>query len=186
MNATSLLDELRQMGATVVVVDGRLRIEAPRGRVTPELRSTLADHKAELLTLLSNTLPAADPRRLDLADCIELLDEMHAGIRADYEPGALKLLDVDPDLNGRFEVTKARIDQLARVAGGPTEADFREAIEGYAVVWREIIARHRAHREREAERADPMPELPADAMAAVGVSYGDGEPGTWDMVRRGR
>ena len=111
---------------------------------------------------------------------------MHGSIRADYVPGAWSLLDTEPDLRRRFEATETRIDQLARVPGGPTEADYRTAIEAHAAVWREIIARHRAHREREAERAGPMPELAADTAAAVGVSYGDREPGTWDVVRRGR
>jgi len=36
------------------------------------------------------------------------------------------------------------------------------------------------------ERCDQMPELPEDVRYAIGFSYGDGEPGTWDVVRRGR
>ena len=72
------------------------------------------------------------------------------------------------------------------MAGGPTEADFRTAIEAHAAVWRELVARYRAHKERQAEKADPMPELPEDTVLAVGVSYGDREPGTWDVVRQGR
>jgi len=186
VTATTLLEELRQLGATAAVVDGRLRIEAPRGRVTPELRATLATHKAELLALLTRTLPAPDPQHLTVANCLELLTEMHAGIRADYPAGALSLLDTDLDLRQRFDATEARIDELAKVAGGPAEAEFRAAIEAHTAVWRELIGRYRAHLERQAERSDPMSELPVDTVAAVGVSYGDGELGTWDVVRRGR
>ncbi|MFI5399118.1 MAG: hypothetical protein ACHQ9S_26605 [Candidatus Binatia bacterium] len=57
--------------------------------------------------------------RCSLADCLVLLDDMHASIRADYVPGALALLDADPDLRGRFDATEARIYGLAKVPGGP-------------------------------------------------------------------
>ena len=183
MSAAVLLEELRQLVATVAVVDGRLRVEAPRGRVTPELRESLSRHKDELRALLERTLPEPGPHRLGLAECVALLDAMHAEIRAAYVDGALALLDADPDLAGRLRATEARLDELARMPGGPVEADFRVAVEAHAALWREIIARARARCE---QQADPMPELPADAVAAVGISYGDGRPGTWDVVRRGR
>jgi len=133
------------------------------------------------LPMLPTVLGKAE--RCMLTDCLALLDDMHTGIRADYEPGALALLDTDPDLARRFHATEAHIDALAKVEGGPIEADFRAAIEAHAAIWREIIARHRAQREA---AADPIPELPDDATLAVGVSYGDGKPGTWDVVRRAR
>jgi hypothetical protein len=180
--AATLLTELRQMGATVSVAGYNLRIEAPDGTVTPELRQLLTEHKSELLALLSRTLPAADPRRLDVADCLGLLDDLHTGIRAEYEPRVLGLLDTDPDLRRRFDTTEARIDELARTPRGPTEGDFRAAAEAHGAAWREIIARHGARQERPL----PMPELAADTVGAVGFSYGDGEPGTWDVVRHAR
>ena len=187
MTAVTLLEELRQLGASVAVVDGsRLRIEVPRGRVTPQLRESLTRHKGELLALLSSTLPPQEPHRLTLGDCLELLIEMHASNRAAYEPGALSLLDTDADLCRRFHATEARIDELAGVPSGPTEADFRTAIEAHAAVWRELVARYRAHLERRAERPHPMPERPDDTVLAIRVSYGDGEPGTWDVIREGR
>ena len=62
----------------------------------------------------------------------------------------------------------------------------RAALAARVACWREISARYRAHLERQAERADPMPELREATVLAIGVSYGDGEPGTWDMVRRAR
>ncbi len=33
---------------------------------------------------------------------------------------------------------------------------------------------------------DPMPELPEDVRYAIGFGYGDGQPGSWDVVRRRR
>lgn len=141
MIAPALLEELRQLGASVAVVDGRLRIEVPRGRVTPELRESLTRHRDELRALLERSLPAQDPRQLTLVDCLELLGEVHATIRCVYVPGALALLDTDPDLRQRFDATEARIDDLARTPGGPAESDFRRALADHAAVWRELVAR---------------------------------------------
>lgn len=141
--AVTLLDSLRDMGATVTVAGDKLRIEAPDGTVTPELRQVLTEHKPELLALLKRTLPVPPADRLTPADCIEMLDEMHAGIRAVYLPGALRLLDRDRGLRARFTGTEARIDELAATPGGPAEGDFRQALEAHAAVWREIVDRHR-------------------------------------------
>lgn len=145
-SAIVLLTELRQLGADVAVVNGRLRIEAPRGAVTPGLRQALTDHKAELLAILT---PGADVGgHLTPADVGELLTDMHASIRAAYSPGALRLLDRDPNLRQRFDATESCIDDLAKVPGGPTEAEFRTALEAHAAVWRELVARYQAHQER--------------------------------------
>lgn len=60
MTAATLLDRLRSLGASVSLVGDRLRVEAPAGTLTPELRQELAEHKAELVRLLRpvvNDLP---------------------------------------------------------------------------------------------------------------------------------
>lgn len=90
--------------------------------------------------------------RLDLGDCLKLLGDMHAALRAEYE-GGLELLNGDPDLARRFRETEDRIDALGSASGGPTRADFCGAVEAHAAVWREIIARFRAQREQRAERS---------------------------------
>ena len=51
--AVELLSTLRQCGATVAVFHGRLRVEAPKGALTPGLREALAAHKAEVIALLA-------------------------------------------------------------------------------------------------------------------------------------
>lgn len=140
----------------------------------------------DLARRLRESEPGEPVPRLNLGDCLEMVIQMHASNRADYAPGALALLDTDRDLRERFDTTEARIDALAKVPGGPTESDFRRALADHAAVWRELVARYRAHQERQAERADPMPDLPDDAALAIGVSYGDGQPGTWDVIREGR
>jgi hypothetical protein len=52
MTAVALLAELQHRGASVAVVGERLRVEAPTGTVTPQMREALAAHKSELLRLL--------------------------------------------------------------------------------------------------------------------------------------
>jgi hypothetical protein len=64
MTAAGFLASLRACGATVAAVGDRLRIEAPAGMVTQELREALAAHKPELIRLLS--APSFDPDAVDL------------------------------------------------------------------------------------------------------------------------
>lgn len=49
----TLLDELRQIGATVTPSGSTLLVDAPRGAVTTELRDALQSAKPELLSFLS-------------------------------------------------------------------------------------------------------------------------------------
>jgi len=63
MTARNLLSELREKGVEVKTSgDDRLVIDAPKGAITPELRSALATHKVELLQILKSEQqpPAAD------------------------------------------------------------------------------------------------------------------------------
>ena len=52
MNASSLMSELRAAGITVHADDGRIRLDAPCGTLTPTLLADVKSCKAELLTLL--------------------------------------------------------------------------------------------------------------------------------------
>ena len=55
MTARNLLFELREKGVEVKTSgDDRLVIDAPKGAITPELRSALTAHKAELLQILKS------------------------------------------------------------------------------------------------------------------------------------
>lgn len=51
MTATSLLTDLLRQGVSVAACDGRLRVEAPRGLLTPAIREALAAHKDSLIQL---------------------------------------------------------------------------------------------------------------------------------------
>jgi hypothetical protein len=55
MTARNLLSELREKGVEVKTSgENRLVIDAPKGAITPELRSALAAHKVELLQILKS------------------------------------------------------------------------------------------------------------------------------------
>jgi uncharacterized C2H2 Zn-finger protein len=58
MTAITLLEELTRRGAVVTVKDGnRLLVNAPKGAIDADLRRELVEHKAELLSLLSDQQP---------------------------------------------------------------------------------------------------------------------------------
>ena len=68
MTAPDLLAALSAIGATVQAVEDRLRIEAPRGALTPELRAALAEQKPALLSLLREP-PRVHPLHLLCVGC---------------------------------------------------------------------------------------------------------------------
>lgn len=51
MNAIALIRQCKATGIQLQARGDRLHVEAPAGSLTPELRQSLADHKAELLAL---------------------------------------------------------------------------------------------------------------------------------------
>ena len=62
MTARNLLSELREKGVEVKASgDDRLVINAPKGAITPELRSALAAHKVELLQILKSEPQPPEP-----------------------------------------------------------------------------------------------------------------------------
>ena len=54
-NVEQLLTELRKQGVKVWAEDGLVRVNAPKGTLTPALRSELATRKVELLAALGQT-----------------------------------------------------------------------------------------------------------------------------------
>ena len=52
MTVRQLLAEANSRGIRLEARDGRLRFEAPRGAMTPDLRDSIHHHRDELLTLL--------------------------------------------------------------------------------------------------------------------------------------
>lgn len=60
MTAIHLLSELRRQGVIFSVDNNRLRLRAPKGVLTPELRGQLVDKKEEILAVLRSQLPATE------------------------------------------------------------------------------------------------------------------------------
>src|SRR5437773_2628199 len=58
-----LLNELRSLGAEIVLQDGEVRIKAPRGAITAEMQSRLRAGRAAIIALLEST---AVPARASL------------------------------------------------------------------------------------------------------------------------
>jgi TubC N-terminal docking domain len=58
MNAIELLTELEARGVLIEAAGGRLRVDASKGAITPELREALAACKAEVLVSLGMTQDA--------------------------------------------------------------------------------------------------------------------------------
>lgn len=52
MNAAKLIEELRSRGVLIEDAGDRIRVDAPRGTLTPQLCLVLADRKPEILALL--------------------------------------------------------------------------------------------------------------------------------------
>ncbi|MEM7586880.1 MAG: condensation domain-containing protein, partial [Acidobacteriota bacterium] len=63
LTTVQLLDHLRQLGARVSSKGGRLKLNAPSGALTAELRRELGERKAEILEFLEHAKTAADSRR---------------------------------------------------------------------------------------------------------------------------
>jgi hypothetical protein len=52
MTAIELITDLRRAGATVTIAGDKLRLEAPQGVLTDEIKRRLATQKAEIVQLL--------------------------------------------------------------------------------------------------------------------------------------
>src|SRR6185295_1994005 len=61
MTARELIAQLQGKGVELKSSGDRLVIDAPKGAITPEVRSALAEHKAELLTILNTPSVANAP-----------------------------------------------------------------------------------------------------------------------------
>ena len=139
------------------------------------------DFSAVLPVLPMLPMKMSEPERCSLADCMTLIRETFEAVAAEYVDGALTLLGTDPDLCRRFHATEGAID--AAVKARPTEHELRAALAAHVAVIREACQRRQAQRDA---AAAPRPALPDDTALAVGVSYGDGKPDMWDVVRRAR
>jgi tubulysin polyketide synthase-like protein len=64
MSATMLLNDLQHLGVHVIANGDKLKVNAPKGVLTLEMRRRIAEQKAELLALLQFTQEVLIPLRL--------------------------------------------------------------------------------------------------------------------------
>jgi tubulysin polyketide synthase-like protein len=98
MNATALVEDLRQRGVAMVARDDQLVIFTPKGRVTPEIRDSLIAWKPQILRHLRNAI--AEKAALTQKACL-------AEYAADRLPAIRLTLRETADMLGDFKVLDA-------------------------------------------------------------------------------
>ena len=68
MTAVEILSLLAEKGVKLSVVDGQLKVSAPKGVLTAELRQLLVSNKLEILELLSTTGKSSAQEPIPVAD----------------------------------------------------------------------------------------------------------------------
>ncbi len=56
MTAQEILEEIKMLGGRLEARGDRLRVDVPAGALTPELKAALAEHKTEVLAVLTGDL----------------------------------------------------------------------------------------------------------------------------------
>ena len=80
MTALDLLRQLRRQGAVLILDGDRLRIEAPTGLITEDMRQQLADHKAEIVAELRRQHDAVAALSLDQLARAGLIVRVHSTV----------------------------------------------------------------------------------------------------------
>ena len=155
MTASSLLSQLRELGVEIRSAgDDRLVIDAPKGAITPGLRSALAAHKSELLQILKAEQVAALPVVTDesmesSAAIVETLEQYHPVNALADEPETPASEEIE---RLEAELMRLRTDEAARRAEVEAEQLASEnALRIEQERWRtaeEESARRRAEQER--------------------------------------
>ena len=111
MSLLELLDALKQRNITLRAENGQLRIQAPQGVFTPELRTQVAQFKDEILAYFqqgtgsSTKLPPLVPNRKDRYQPFPLTDIQHA-----YWIGQVVGLDLENAYHFYQEIDSVQLD----------------------------------------------------------------------------
>ena len=163
MTLATLLPILRERRIRIWVEDGKLRYSAPKGALTPELKTALAEQKETLLTAFAAPAepiaraPRGGPLPLSFAQQrLWLLEQLDPGSAVYNVPGAVRLLgrlDVEA-LRRSFEELVRRHESL-RTTFSSVDGEPRQLIQP-PVVWSlPIVSLEEtapAEREREIKR----------------------------------
>jgi len=171
MAVTDLLNQLRSRDIRIWVEDGRLRLNAPKGALTPELQEQLAAHKAEILAYLNGIQVGSSAQEFQLiprrqADGAQplsfsqkrlwVLDQMEPGNPIYNIPMASRLigsLDVSAlqeSLNTILSRHESLRTRYTAVAGEPCQEIYEVSVLPLPVI--DLSSLNKAEREAEAMR----------------------------------
>jgi DNA modification methylase len=95
MEVIDLLEYLKNKDVKLAVSDGKLKYNAPEGAVTDEIKETLKNHKAEIISILKKGQPGCSfANQIILGDCLEELKKIPSG--------SIDLLVTDPPYGMKF------------------------------------------------------------------------------------
>lgn len=166
MTANELLAQLQAKGVDVSASgDDRLVIDAPKGTITEELRTSLATHKAELLqilkqpkTLESPAPPVLAPEPKKAAPAPIASAPIPEAVRPSREDTAMAASVADEISHLQAEVTRMRTEEAARRAEVEAERlAAEESLRREQEKWQqheEELARRRAEHERQRIEAE--------------------------------
>ncbi|MEL6441867.1 MAG: amino acid adenylation domain-containing protein [Cyanobacteria bacterium J06621_8] len=126
MNRSELLDKLEQKNIKLAVKNDRLIIKAAKGVLTPELQSSLKDHKQDLIRLLRQTESIATAA-------------IQPDLSQKYEPFPLT------DIQQAYWIGRSGIFELGDVAISgyvEFEADNNLDLPRLEAAWQKLIERH--------------------------------------------
>ena len=112
MKPGDLLNQLQALGVVLIADGDRLRVNAPAGALTPELRQALATQKSALLRLLSRSAGASAPGCPRCQDIEDRAREVLSAVR----PGLPRGLQSVPD------------EQLLQLAAWSLLVSFERAV----------------------------------------------------------
>lgn len=152
MTTTSIFDEVKTCGIKLFAVDGKLRIVAPRGTLTPELRNELTRHKTEIIEVLKTTIPAPDNDviRVFKLEYLRLSNRISRVMDGELDRGYLDwTLTHAPELWRTMELSRAAWDTNERLeslkAGRIRWRDYRALMLAWAILHVKDIRLHREH-----------------------------------------
>ena len=153
MTAGELLDQLRELEVVVSADGERLLVNAPRGQLTDELKKAIADHKAELLRLLSSPSPGRDTD-------IPALEQGSEMPLSSFQERLWILHRLDPDSTAFNMATVWRIADPANVE------EFRHVIRG-------VVERHQILRSTFRDDDAGVPQIHVLESDAVHIQAHD-------------
>lgn len=91
LSAPTLIEEASRRGVRLTVAGERLRVEAPAGTLTPELRAALAAHKADILRRLRENSTVQPPSSVDTLLGMPLAEfgRRHVALRVKLPDGSM-------------------------------------------------------------------------------------------------